>query len=137
MTDQVRTVAEGVARKTTRRGFFGRGVDLAFGALIGAAAGAATNGGGAEAGFSNGTYCEFPGGRPCACEYCQASGVCAKPCVIVTYWYTAGCWVDNRGTPPVTCCDCSCDGLDQTHWCGCGSDRHNDPAYCPNGNASG
>ena len=38
----LRHAAEGLARKTTRRGLFGRGADVAFGALIGAAAGAAT-----------------------------------------------------------------------------------------------
>ena len=131
MTEQLRTVAEGVARKTTRRGFFARGMELAFGALIGAAAGTATRGGGAEAGV--GTVCAFPYGRPCACEYCQANGVCAKPCVILTFWYAAGCWTSASQT----CCDCACGGSDSTNWCGCGSDYHNDPTLCPNGNASG
>ena len=37
----LRKFSEGLARKTSRRGFFGRGADVAFGTLIGAAAGTA------------------------------------------------------------------------------------------------
>ncbi len=104
-------VSEALARTTTRRGLFGRGTDLAFGALAGAGIG---------------TICAFPG-PPCACDECSrndgtATGVCGKPCLILTLFYASGCWV----TAGVTCCDCTCTGA-----CGCGSDYHNDPAFCP------
>ena len=118
-----RSVSEGLARKTTRRGLFGRGADVAFGALAGAAAGTLTRAGGASAGFN--TVCAFPG-PPCSCENCQTSGVCAKPRVMNTNWYPAGCWT----TQTVTCCDCTCPDIGGLGWCGCGSDYHNNPAYC-------
>ena len=120
----LRRVSEGLARKTTRRGLFGRGADVAFGALAGAAAGTLTRANLASAG--TGTVCAFPG-PACACDHCQLNGVCAKPCVINTTWYSSGCWV----TGSVTCCDCTCPGSPGSGWCGCGSDYHNDPAYCP------
>ena len=129
MNDQVRSAAERLARKTTRRGLFGRGADIAFGALIGAAAGTLTRAGAATAG--GGTVCVFPG-PPCPCDGCHSNGVCAKPCVILTAYYTSGCWV----TGSVTCCDCDCPDV-TSGWCGCGSDYHNNPTYCPDGNASG
>ena len=94
----LRRLSEGLARRTSRRGFFGRGADVAFGALIGAAAGVATRPGNAGAGV--GTVCAFPG-PPCACDHCLENGTCAKPCIINTTWYAAGCWV----TGEVTCCD--------------------------------
>ena len=117
-------VSEALARTTTRRGLFGRGTDLAFGALAGAAAGTALRPDSAGAGI--GTICGFPG-PPCACDECArsdgtATGVCGKPCLILTLFYASGCWV----TAGVTCCDCTCTGA-----CGCGSDYHNDPAFCP------
>lgn len=114
-------VSEGLARKSTRRGLFGRGADVAFGALAGAAAGTLTRGRGAIAGA--GTVCVFPG-PPCSCDNCQESGVCAKPCVILTAYYTSGCWTSGSN---ILCCDCECP---DTGWCGCGSDYHNDPTYC-------
>ena len=122
----LRRVSEGLARKTTRRGFFGRGADVAFGTLIGAAAGSLARAGGAEA--AGGTVCSFPG-PPCACDYCQTNGVCAKPCVINTTWYASGCWT----TGTVTCCDCTCprQGGGSPQACGCGSDYHNKPVNCP------
>jgi hypothetical protein len=128
----LRVVTEQLARRTTRRGLFGRGSEIAFGALAGAAAGTLTRAGGASAGV--GTLCNFPGGRPCPCEGCQANGVCAKPCVINTTWYQTGCWVFQG----VTCCDCDCTTIKGPSACGCGSDYHNntDPLYCPDGNAS-
>lgn len=122
----VRNVSEQVARKTSRRGLFGRGAGLLFGAVAGAAAGTAINGGsGAIAGSD--TQCSFPG-PPCSCENCQSNGVCAKPCVILTTYYASGCWV----TGPATCCDCTCQATPTfNHACGCGSDYHNNPAHCP------
>ena len=120
-----RRVSEGVARKTTRRGFFGRGADVAFGALAGAAAGTLTRAGGASAGFG-GTVCAFPG-PPCECDKCLTNGVCAKPCVILTTYYASGCWVSGA----VTCCDCDCNGFQGIQVCGCGTDFHNNPANCP------
>jgi len=54
--------------------------------------------------------------------------VCAKPCAILTTFYTSGCWVDEG----FTCCDCTC-CPDQPgkQRCGCGSDYHNNPSFCP------
>ncbi len=125
-----RRVSEGLARRTSRRGFFGRGADVAFGALIGAAAGTLARPGSAGAGPS--TSCSFPG-PPCRCERCVragsgSNGVCAKPCVILTAFYASGCWVSGTGA---TCCDCDCQGLDGVGWCGCGSDYHSNPVNCP------
>jgi hypothetical protein len=117
-------LSEGLARKTSRRGLFGRGADVAFGALAGAAAGTLMQAGGAVAG--QGTVCIFPG-PPCHCDQCQENGVCAKPCIILTAYYPSGCW--TSGT--VTCCDCDCPGGQGSGWCGCGSDYHNNPQYCP------
>lgn len=122
---KLRSVAEGLARKTSRRGIFGRGADVAFGALAGAAAGTLTRGSGAIAGA--GTACVFPG-PPCACDQCQENGVCTKPCVILTTYYASGCWVAFNGA---TCCDCDCPTDHGSGWCGCGSDYHNDPQFCP------
>ncbi len=124
-------VSERLARKTSRRSFFGRGADVAFGALAGAAAGTLSQAGGVSAG--GGTVCIFPG-PPCACDKCQTNGVCAKPCIILTTYYASGCWT----TGPVTCCDCDCHGLDDiygnpTNACGCGSDYHNNTTNCPGG----
>jgi hypothetical protein len=117
-----RRASEGLARKTTRRGLFGRGADIAFGMLAGAA-GTLTRDV-TEAG--SGTVCIFPG-PPCNCDQCQDNGVCAKPCVILTTYYSSGCWVYLG----VTCCDCNCPGIGFGGDCGCGSDFHNDPTYCP------
>jgi hypothetical protein len=120
----IRNVSEGVARKTSRRGFFGRSTDLLFGTLAGAAAGTIARGGGnAIAGTD--TVCQFPG-PPCNCDKCQSNGVCAKPCVILTTYYATGCWVSAG----ITCCDCDCSHAGETV-CGCGSDYHNNPAHCP------
>jgi len=120
-----RRVSEDVARKTTRRGFFGRGADVAFGALAGVAAGSLTRA--ATAGAAGGTVCSFPG-PPCECDKCLENGVCAKPCVILTTFYASGCWVATGG---VTCCDCDCLEINGFGWCGCGSDYHNKPVNCP------
>lgn len=122
MNGKIRALTEVLARKTTRRGLFGRGADVAFGALIGAAAGTATRAGGARAGF--GTVCAFPG-PACPCLGCLANGVCAKPCVINTTWYPNGCWV----TGDVTCCDCTCTQMG-SGTCGCGTDYHLNPDNC-------
>jgi hypothetical protein len=119
-----RNVSEGLARKTTRRGLFGRGADVAFGTLVGAAAGTLSRTGVTDAGV--GTVCVFPG-PPCSCADCQENGVCGKPCVILTAYYASGCWVSGN----VTCCDCECPGTGGSGWCGCGSDYHNNPTYCP------
>jgi hypothetical protein len=125
----IRDVSENVARKTSRRGLFGRGATVLFGALAGAAAGTAIrDGDGAQAGLL--TVCAFPG-PPCPCEDCQSNGVCAKPCVILTTYYATGCWVTNTAGGPVTCCDCTCPGVGFNGNCGCGSDYHNNPVNCP------
>lgn len=129
MRASVRGVTEALARKTTRRGFFGRGADVAFGALAGAAAGAATRASSVVAG--GGTVCIFPG-PACPCDGCAAGGTCAKPCIFNQCCYASGCWV----TGDVTCCDCDCNGLEGIQTCGCGSDYHNDPQFCT-ANASG
>jgi hypothetical protein len=121
--DLLQRVSEGLARRTSRRGL----IDTTFGVLAGAAAGAAIGPGGADAGF--GTVCFFPG-PPCACDRCMSTGVCAKPCVILTTFYASGCWV----TGSVTCCDCDCSDAGGDV-CGCGSDYHNSPINCPGGTA--
>jgi hypothetical protein len=124
---KLRHATEALARKTSRRGFFGRGAELAFGMLAGAAAGTALR---SNAGAGVGTVCAFPYGAPCPCDGCQSSGVCAKPCVVLTAWYVNGCWVEEDAT---TCCDCDCPDVSANNgWCGCGSDYHNNPANCPN-----
>lgn len=115
--------SEGLARRTSRRGLFGRGAELTTGALLGVAAGTLTRPGKAAAAH---TVCTFPG-PPCPCDGCRDTGVCAKPCVIDSTYYAAGCWV----TGGVTCCDCECQGFQGIGGCGCGSDYHNDPANCP------
>lgn len=122
--DPIRKLSEQIARKTTRRGFFGHGADLLFGALAGGAAGTIVHEGGAAI-AGGGTVCSFPG-PPCACESCQPNGVCAKPCIILTTYYASGCWV----TAGITCCDCDCTYVGG-RVCGCGSDYHNNPANCP------
>jgi len=124
MTEAVRSIAEGLARRTSRRGLFGRGAELATGALLGVAAGTLTRPGAVGAGF--GTVCVFPG-PACPCDGCSAAGTCAKPCIFNQCCYASGCWVSGS----VTCCDCDCQGLDGIHTCGCGTDYHNDPANCP------
>jgi hypothetical protein len=124
----IQKVSEGFARKTSRRGLFGRGADLLFGTLAGAAAGTITRGSGAIAG--PGTVCSFPG-PPCHCDKCRSDGVCAKPCVILTTYYASGCWV----TGGVTCCDCDCPDIGFSGNCGCGSDYHNNLVNCPDGTA--
>jgi hypothetical protein len=118
----LRRVSEGLARRTSRRGFFGKGAEVAFGTLIGAAAGTITRGV-TDAGTD--TVCAFPG-PPCLCEQCQTNGVCAKPCVILTTYYPGGCWV----TQGVTCCDCTCPRSGAAGNCGCGTDYHNNPSHC-------
>ncbi|MEX2158491.1 MAG: hypothetical protein WEB04_03735 [Dehalococcoidia bacterium] len=120
----IRRATEYLARKTTRRGFFSRGGDVAFGALIGAAAGTAVNARSAVAGPGG---CAFPG-PACPCDGCLSNGMCAKPCIIMTVYYAGGCWV----TPTGTCCDCDCNGLlGPIQVCGCGSVHHTNPANCP------
>ncbi len=121
----IRNVSEGFARKTSRRGLFGRGANVLFGALAGAAAGTAVKGGGSAI-AGEGTVCAFPG-PPCPCDECQSNGVCAKPCVILTTYYASGCWV----TAGINCCDCDCADSPGSGHCGCGSDYHNNPANCP------
>jgi hypothetical protein len=118
-----RRASEGLARKTTRRGLFGRGAEIAFGTLAGAAAGTLFR---ESAVAGQGTLCVFPG-PPCHCDQCQVNGVCGKPCVILTAFYASGCWVTGN----ITCCDCECPDISASGWCGCGSDYHNDPQFCP------
>jgi hypothetical protein len=121
-----RELSEGLARKVGRRGLFGRGADVIFGTLAGAAAGIVTNAGGAVATHVVDTACSFPG-PPCHCDKCLVTGVCAKPCIIYTRYYASGCWVTGSG---VTCCDCNCNGPGQ-QICGCSTDYHQDPHNCP------
>jgi hypothetical protein len=116
-------LSEGLARNTTRRGLLSRTSQAAFGALAGVAAGRGA--GNAVAGA--GTSCAFPG-PPCECDKCQPNGICAKPCLILTTFYAAGCWVSSAGA---TCCDCDCREINLVDWCGCGTDYHNNPANCP------
>ncbi len=120
--DLVRRVTEGLARKTSRRGLFGRGAELATGAMLGVAAGSLTRPGAASAGV--GTVCQFPGPF-CGCDGCISNGLCGKPCNIMTQYYASGCWV----TSGVTCCDCDCNGFQGREICGCGSDIYGD--QCP------
>jgi hypothetical protein len=132
----LRNATEGLARKTTRRGFFGKSANMAFGALAGAAVGAGLRH--AAANHAGNTVCIFPG-PPCPCGGCLSNGTCAKPCIIMTQYYASGCWV----TGSITCCDCDCNGhlnLEPAHGhspgqpaqtCGCGSDFHNNPSFCP------
>ena len=127
MSAPVRAVTERIARRTSRRSFFGRGAGVLFGALAGSAAGVAIDRSGV--GALQGTVCGFPAAQPCSCGNCQSNGVCAKPCVILTTFYATGCWADRDG---VTCCDCDCpDQPDTNGWCGCGTDYHNDQSFCP------
>jgi hypothetical protein len=121
---------EALARKTSRRGFVRRSADVAFGALIGAASGTLGKAGGAIA--AGPTVCAFPG-QPCPCEGCLHTGVCGKPCRIMTQFYAAGCWVsyDDQAQRDVTCCDCDCNGFQNVEICGCASDYHNDHRNCP------
>jgi hypothetical protein len=123
----IRNVSEGLARKTSRRGLFGRGASTLFAALAGVAAGRAAQQGEA---LVIATSCTFPGPTPCPCHYCRVSGTCAKPCVILTQFYASGCWVSATGA---TCCDCDCTGRAEFLWCGCGTDYHNDVHNCPEG----
>jgi len=118
-------LSEGFARKTTRRGLFGRGADVLFGTLAGAAAGIAMRGGGAA--IAGGLTNCSPPGPFCSCENCQTNGVCAKPCVILTTYYATGCWV----TAGVTCCDCTCPDIAFGGNCGCTTDYHLNPVNCP------
>jgi len=119
----VRVLTESLARTTTRRGLFGRGAELATGALIGVAAGSVAQANRAAAGT---TACIFPG-QPCPCDGCNANGTCAKPCIFSQCCYASGCWVSGS----VTCCDCDCNGFQGVSICGCGSDYHNNPQVCP------
>jgi len=130
----LRNVTEGLARKTTRRGFFDHGANVAFGALIGAAAGSGVHRAVAGAGPWDG--CAFPG-EPCPCDGCLSNGTCAKPCIIMTEYYASGCWVTGPPNSVGTCCDCDCNGLGGIQVCGCGSVYHNREDVCPSGNASG
>jgi hypothetical protein len=138
-----RTLTETLARRTTRRGLFDRGAGIATGALLGAAAGGLARSRRVAAQHNiNHTACFFPPGPtavPCPCDACFATGVCAKPCVFYTIGYASGCWVtfNNQIGRNATCCDCTCNGHGGVVQCGCGSDHHNNPAFCPNGNASG
>ena len=119
----LRRLGEALARRTPRRSLIGRGAEVATGALLGIAAGAVSRSHLAQAGA---TVCIFPG-PPCPCDGCTEGGVCAKPCLINTFFYASGCWM----TAGVTCCDCDCRGFQDTGVCGCGSDYHNNPAFCP------
>jgi hypothetical protein len=122
----LRTLSEGLARRTSRRGLISRSASTIFGALAGVAAGSTINN--VSAGL--GTTCVFPGG-PCPCQRCRSNGVCAKPCAILTQFYLSGCWVSSANG--ATCCDCDCLDHDGVGWCGCGTDYHNNLANCPNG----
>jgi hypothetical protein len=110
--------SEGLARKTSRRGLFGRGAEVATGALLGAAAGTTHVSAGLD------TVCDIPG-APCPCDHCSSGGVCQKPCTFYVL-YPSGCWVFKN----VTCCDCLCPDV-VGRACGCGSDYHNNPKHCP------
>jgi len=117
--------SEGLARKTSRRGLLSQGADLTTGALLGLAAGTLTWADPVSAGVS--AACN---NLTCPCDGCQSTGVCAKPCIFDTRYWASGCWVVNS-QPPVTCCNCDCQGLQGIHFCDCASDFHNDPTNCP------
>jgi hypothetical protein len=141
--DSFRTLTETLARRTTRRNIFGRSAGVATGVLLGAAAGGVGEArlASAQHTFAH-TACFFPPGPnavPCPCDACFGTGVCAKPCVFWTVGYASGCWVtwNHQLGRNVTCCDCNCQGYQGVGKCGCGSDHHNSPAFCPDGNASG
>jgi hypothetical protein len=126
-----RKLTETLARKTTRRNLFGKGAGVATGALLGVAAGSVMRP--ATVGAGGSTVCAFPG-PACGCPgSCKNTGVCNKPCIVMTVYYASGCWVTNG----FTCCDCDCNGavpgFPSIHVCGCGSDYHNNPANCPSG----
>ena len=124
----VRRASEGLARRTSRRGLFGRGAEVATGALVGAAVGRLEGSSLAIAGA--GTECT--GSIPCPCDGCSSAGVCAKPCIFDTLYYASGCWVLTYPVGgPITCCDCDCLGFQGFDRCECHSDYHNDPANCP------
>lgn len=110
MSEAFRSITEGVARATSRRGFLGRAAGGIFALLAAGAAGSV----GSVAVAGQGTVCAPPG-PICNCQHCRA-GVCQKPCIINTTWYASGCWV----TGAVTCCDCWCPSLQGL--CGCASD---------------
>ena len=124
MTEVIRSVVEELARKTSRRGLFSRGAEMATGTLLGVAAGTIVHPYAASAG--GGTVCIFPG-PPCPCDTCTSGGTCGKPCVFNQCCYASGCWVSGS----VTCCDCDCRGYGGVNSCGCGSDYHNNPQFCP------
>ncbi len=118
----LRNLSESLARTTSRRGFFGRGAEVATGLLIGAAAGTLAR---PHLASAHQPYCGFPG-PACPCEGCHSNGVCAKPCIIMTVYYASGCWI-SAVDGVTTCCDCDCnnkfgDGIDV---CGCSSNYHN------------
>jgi hypothetical protein len=123
----LRHLSEGLARHTSRRGLFGRTAGALFVTLAGAAGGTLVSRQTAVAA----TSCQFPG-PPCQCAKCRVNGTCAKPCVILTQFYASGCWVSFEGA---TCCDCDCQGVNGYHWCGCGTDYHDDVRNCPQGTA--
>ena len=58
MKDPLRPASEEIARRSTRRGFFGRSLNLAFGALAGTASGAGLRHASAGAGLD--TNMQFP-----------------------------------------------------------------------------
>jgi len=120
-------VSEGFARKTSRRGLFGRGAEVLFGTLAGVAVGTAASSAGSAVAGQVFTSCSFPG-PPCTCGNCRDNGVCAKPCVILTTYYATGCWTSLTGA---TCCDCHCPDIGFDHNCGCGTDYQNDIRICP------
>ena len=122
--EPLQRLSEGLARKTSRRGLFGRSAELATSVLLGAAAGTLMRPGFA---FAGGTAC---GNLTCPCDGCQSTGVCAKPCIFDTRYWASGCWVVNS-QPPVTCCNCECQGLQGIGFCDCASDYHGEPANCP------
>ena len=129
MVQLLQRASEGLARRTSRRGLFGRGAEVATGALLGIAAGVLTDPHRASAGLAS--VCEPPGPF-CPCELCRAAGTCAKPCTFL-HFYASGCWATYShalGTY-VTCCDCDCRAVEGVSWCGCTTDYHHDPENCP------
>lgn len=132
MKNPLRPASEEIARRSSRRGFLGRSLNLAFGALAGTAAGAGLP---RDSTAVVGTSCNFPKFAPCPCDECArndgiATGVCGKPCVIWTSTYASGCWVAGNNAD-IICCDCVCPTAAGSTSCGCGSDYHNDPEFCP------
>lgn len=112
MSELVRSLSEGVARRSDRRSFLGK---IARSAFVGAAAIVVHSSLANVAAGCQG--CHYPNGTSCLAynsSFCDYGGDCAGGCSRTSaYGYPGGCWSDDCG---FTCCDCSCPGYAD---CGC------------------